>query len=278
MIHTFLSTFVTHVVIHFPVYWLSMAHIPTFIWMDCAIGSPVSLVHISILYHTLSMRFPVPWLVLDTLLRHIFSRPISPQQSKGHGAKPDPTIHPMGWATVHELLATSPSRDFRSKCLLSCGLGNIYLQRSLGTAGSSGFDRKNVQHSGGWPSGNKCYIAMENGHRHSEFPHWKWWFSIDYISFPEGKPPFSSGFPMILPFSYGFSEGSQRLYMTHPSKTQWLAAASECKTHSQQRRQNEAVRYGLQPTYIYIYICIHIRIFMYMYVYVHVWICGRNPM
>ena len=28
------------------------------------------------------------------------------------------------------------------------------------------------------PSGNDWYIAMENGHRHSEFSHLKWWFSI----------------------------------------------------------------------------------------------------
>jgi hypothetical protein len=25
-----------------------------------------------------------------------------------------------------------------------------------------------------------------------------------YVSLPEGKPPFSYGFPMVFPFSYGF--------------------------------------------------------------------------
>jgi len=31
--------------------------------------------------------------------------------------------------------------------------------------------------------------------------------SYSYVKLPEGKPPFSYGFPMVFPFSYRFSYG-----------------------------------------------------------------------
>ena len=41
------------------------------------------------------------------------------------------------------------------------------------------------QHNMEIPSGY-VKIAIENGHRNSEFSHKKWWFSHSYVSLPEG--------------------------------------------------------------------------------------------
>ena len=46
-----------------------------------------------------------------------------------------------------------------------------------------------------------CYIAMENGPFIVDFPIKDGWiFPVRYVKIPEGKPPFSYGFPMVFPF------------------------------------------------------------------------------
>ena len=64
-------------------------------------------------------------------------------------------------------------------------------------------------------------------------------FPWQNVSSPEGKPPFSYGFPMVFPFSHGFSYGFPiflgitEVSLKRPGQERWPTAFGSCSGWTQ---------------------------------------------
>ena len=130
-------------------------------------------------------------------------------------------------------------------------------------------------------------------HSRVDLPHETWWFSIVFHSYPEGKPPFSNGFPMIFslkpPCSNGIPQHETRLAMPMRCCARFISDSAEDCTprHRWDQRSNSTGGGGpwlihgrfmkiLYPyliyVSIYIYICVCIYIYIYMIIHVYIYI------
>ena len=92
------------------------------------------------------------------------------------------------------------------------------------------------------------YITMENHHANGKI-HYNWPFSIAILTSPEGKPPFSYGFPMVFLWFFPMRNAQKAGLCDHAPFSQELPVGEE-------RESWGMVGYGWWCTRIYIYICV----------------------